>query len=106
MAQKSKPTQPASPPSRRRQPQTPRFTPRVERLELRDVPAVFNIANGNVVGLIAAITTANTNNQADTINLATGGVYTLTAVNNVTIGNGTNGLPVITSDNGNALTIN
>lgn len=37
----------------------------------------FNIANGDVAGLIAAIDTANGNGQADTINLATNGTYLL-----------------------------
>ncbi|MBK8914899.1 MAG: immunoglobulin domain-containing protein [Phycisphaerales bacterium] len=41
--------------------------------------AVFNIANGDVAGLVAAINTANGNGQADEINLAAGGTYTLTA---------------------------
>nr|WP_263013019.1 tandem-95 repeat protein [Ancylothrix sp. D3o] len=66
--------------------------------------ATFNIADGDVAGLIAAIAAANTNNQADTINLAQGGTYTLAAANN-----GVNGLPVISLDSfnlTNTLTIN
>ena len=73
--------------------------------------AVFNIANGDVVALKNAITTANGNGQADTINLASVGTYTLTAIDNST--NGANGLPVIVNDvagldltiNGNGATI-
>lgn len=42
--------------------------------------AVFNVANGDVAGLAAAITAANGNGAADEINLAEGGTYTLTAV--------------------------
>jgi hypothetical protein len=56
--------------------------------------AVFNIAAGDVAGLINAINTANANNEDDTINLAQG-TYALTAVNNDT--DGPNGLPSITS---------
>jgi hypothetical protein len=43
--------------------------------------AVFNIADGDVAGLIAAIQTANTNGDAsNVINLAPNGMYLLTAV--------------------------
>ena len=63
--------------------------------------ATFNIADGDVAGLISAINTANSNNQDDTINLASSGNYVLTAANN-----GSNGLPIIGSDNGHNLTIN
>ena len=68
--------------------------------------AVFNVSNGDVAGLIAAINTANASAGADTINLAAGGTYTLTAVDN--INNGESGLPAITSEitiNGNGATI-
>src|SRR5439155_11775330 len=61
----------------------------------------FNIANGDVAGLISAINTANSNNQDDTINLASNGDYVLTAPDN-----GSNGLPVIGIDNAHNLTIN
>lgn len=50
-------------------------------LSLNAKAAVFNIANGDVAGLIAAINTANSNSEADIINLATNGTYTLTAIN-------------------------
>lgn len=71
----------------------------------------FNIADGDVAGLIVAINTANANGVPDTINLAPGGIYTLTAVDNTSAGydggSGT-GLPIITSQitiNGNGATI-
>jgi hypothetical protein len=61
--------------------------------------ATFNIANGDVAGLIAAIQTANANcAAATTINLAPGGTYTLTAVGENPReynGPGSVGLPVI-----------
>jgi hypothetical protein len=66
--------------------------------------AVFNVADGDVTGLIAAITTANGNGENDTINLAVNGSYILSGVNNTT--NGPNGLPVITADSGHALVVN
>lgn len=69
-------------------------------LDERDLPATFTIANGDVAGLMAAIKTANTNQQADTIQLATNGQYTLTT--NLV---GETALPVITRDGGFALTI-
>jgi len=56
----------------------------------------------DAASLIAAITTANGNAQADTINLA--GDITLTAIDNPA--NGANGLPSIVADGGNKLTIN
>lgn len=43
--------------------------------------ATFNIPDGDVAGLIVAINTANANGEADTINLASGGTYTLIEVN-------------------------
>ena len=72
----------------------------------------FVVANGDVTGptgLIAAIIAANdegTNPGADTIELAAGGMYTLTAVHNTN--DGDNGLPSITSEiiiDGNGSTI-
>lgn len=65
--------------------------------------ATFDLPDGDVAGLIAAINTANTNPGADTINLAPGGTYTLTVVDNPG-----NGLPIIFSQitiNGNGATI-
>jgi len=58
---------------------------------------------GNDLELIAAITTANGNAEADTINLT--GDITLTAVDNTDPIDGNNGLPSITADGGNKLTI-
>ena len=39
--------------------------------------ATFNIANGDVAGLVVAINTANGNGVPNTINLAAGGLYTI-----------------------------
>ena len=75
------------------------FRPRLEILEDRDCPAVFNVANGDVATLIADITLANANNQADTINLAAGGTYNLTTA--IVTGTGNNGLPIVTPDTAN-----
>ena len=67
--------------------------------------AVFNIPNGDVAGLISAMTVANSNGQADVINLAANGNYVLTAPDNSL--NGPNGLPVVNNDaTGLDLTIN
>ncbi|HEX8577523.1 MAG TPA: choice-of-anchor Q domain-containing protein [Flavobacterium sp.] len=66
--------------------------------------ATFNIPNGDVAALIAAINTANTNGQADIINLAANGEYVFTTINTIvtnmpTVGyretNGPIALPVI-----------
>src|SRR6266508_147517 len=62
--------------------------------------AGFTIGCGDSAGLIAAINTTNSAG-ADTITLAAGCTYTLTAVNNNGV-NGPNGLPVLAG----ALTIN
>src|SRR5437588_12145514 len=62
--------------------------------------ATFNISDGDVPGLVAAINTSNANGADDTIELETHGTYTLTVVNN-----GSNGLPVIGSDTSHKLTI-
>jgi Right handed beta helix region len=51
----------------------------LESLEDRAVPTTFNIANGDVTALLAAVNAANGNNEPDTINLAAGGVYSLSA---------------------------
>ena len=75
--------------------------PQLEQLEDRTVPAVFNVAAGDVGTLIADINQANSNGQSNTINL-TAGTYDLTAANNNWYG--PNGLPAITSNltlNGN-----
>ncbi len=62
--------------------------------------AVFNVANGDILGLKDAINTANTNGEDDTIQLAANGTYTLTASDN-----GVNGLPQLGADGGHKLTI-
>ena len=66
--------------------------------------AEFNIANGDVAGLKAAIIASNTNNEDDTINLAPNGTYVLTTIDN-TGPVGPAGLPVISDDNGHSLVI-
>jgi len=66
--------------------------------------ASFSVACNDVSGLIAAINTANSNGQADTITLAANCTYVLGAVDNNA--NGPNGLPAILNDGGNPLTIN
>ena len=74
------------------------------------IPALaetFDIANGDVAGLIAAINAANGNGVPDTIDLAPGGTYTLSIIDNDDFGDA-NGLPTITSEitiNGNGATI-
>ncbi len=77
-------------------------------LESRVSAVTFTIPDGDVGALRSAITTANTNNVDDTINLATNGGYYIVDVNNTT--NGANGLPVIDRDagsgTGHSLTIN
>jgi hypothetical protein len=68
--------------------------------------ATFTVTNGDTAGLKSAITAANAAGDADTINLASGGTYTLSTVDNST--NGPNGLPVIVHDltiNGNGATL-
>ncbi len=59
--------------------------------------AVFNIAAGDVAGLINAINAANAAPGADTINLAPG-TYTLANVQQTALFYGDSGLPYITSD--------
>ncbi len=62
--------------------------------------ATFNVANGDVAGLKSAITTCNSNAQDDTIELAAGGVYILSARDSFL-----NGLPQLGPDGGHKLTI-
>jgi hypothetical protein len=73
--------------------------------------ADFNV-NCNVAELIAALTTASSNGEADVINLAAGCDYALTTSNNQAVGRDGlpryNGLPVLTGSitiNGNGATI-
>lgn len=65
------------------------------------VAAEFTVSNGDVAGLISAINRANSNGEGDTIHLASGGTYTVSAVDN-TGANGPNGLPLILNDSGTA----
>ncbi len=73
--------------------------------------AVFNIPDGDVAALKNAMNVANTNDEADVINLAANGNYILTAPDNSL--NGPNGLPLVDDDvagldltiNGNGATI-
>src|SRR5262245_36637261 len=75
----------------------------VEPLEDRTVPASFTAAS--VPDLIGAITGANQSAEADTITLAPGKTFSLTAVNNYDAYNFPNtGLPVIAAEGG-SLTI-
>jgi alpha-tubulin suppressor-like RCC1 family protein len=70
--------------------------------------ADFEIPNGDVAALTAAILTANSNGQANVINLAPKGSYVLTEVAEGTDSNLSAGLPVIRSPltiNGNGATI-
>ncbi len=78
--------------------------PRLETLEDRECPAIFNVGVtspgvGNVAALIAAFNQANVNNVSDVINLAANATYTLTSVNNSNTPEGNNGLPIIGPDN-------
>src|SRR5262249_11873878 len=78
--------------------------PRLQWLQDRTAPAVFNVGAGDVAGLIADINTANSNGQNNIINL-TASTYDLTAVNNFWYG--PDGLPAISSNltiNGNGAT--
>ena len=72
--------------------------------------ATFNIADGDVAGLVTAMQTANTNGDSpNVINLAPGGTYLLTAVAEISPdGTVLAGLPFVTSEltiNGNGATI-
>src|SRR5215207_3318712 len=60
-------------------------------LSLRARAATYNIPDGDVAGLIAAINAANSN----PIHLAPGGTYTLTAVAHTDLWPGPSGLPVL-----------
>jgi uncharacterized repeat protein (TIGR01451 family) len=73
-------------------------------LEIRQVPAVFNVANGDMAAFVTAVNMANNNNQDDTINLAPNGSYAFNTVADTTDGN--NALPLLQNDGAHALTIN
>jgi hypothetical protein len=84
----------------------PGYRPLLEALEDRLAPAQFNVAPGDVLGLVLAINSANTNGQSNTINLAAGSTYSLTTPNNYWYG--PNGLPAVYSNmtiNGNGALI-
>lgn len=68
--------------------------------------ATFTISDGDINGLKAAINTANSNKQPDTINLAAFGTYTLTTIEDYFEGD--LGLPIVDVDGSalNILTIN
>src|SRR5262245_13220190 len=68
----------------------------VEPLEDRTVPATFTAST--VADLIADINAANQSTEADTITLAPGSTFTMTAVNNTD--HGSTGLPVIAAGGG------
>lgn len=57
--------------------------------------ATYNIVDGDVAGLIAAINSSNANPGPDVINLATGGTYTLTYVAGPDGWHGDTGLPIV-----------
>jgi hypothetical protein len=83
-----------------------RVRPCLEELEDRTVPATFNVDPGNVSELVADMKTANSNGQANVINLFNGSIYDLTKIDNYWYG--PNGLPPITSNltiHGNGATI-
>ena len=75
---------------------------RLETLEARTVLSTFTIAGGDVAGLIAAIHAADSSNHNNTIALAAGGSYVLSAVDNTT--DGPTGLPVV-NNGGHSLVI-
>ena len=94
-----------------------RYRPWLEALESRETPAVYNVPNGVIsmtpvqtstgvftAGLADAITASDSNNQANTINLAATGTYTCST----TLGPGGTALPAITlnGSTANTLTIN
>lgn len=78
-------------PGRRPDASRNRLRPRLEGLEGRAVPASY--AAASVPELIASINAANATAEADTITLAAGTTFTLTAVDNTA--DGPTGLPVI-----------
>ena len=57
--------------------------------------ATFNVADGDVSGLIQAINAAKSNPGPDTVNLAQGGTYTLTYIAGPDSFHGPTGLPIV-----------
>lgn len=68
----------------------------VETLVISSVQCTLTVAAGDTAGLISAIEAANAIPDPDTICLAAGSTYTLTAAHNTQ--SGANGLPPITTD--------
>ena len=72
--------------------------------------ATFNVPSGDVSALKNALNAANSNGQNDIINLAAGGIYTLSTVDNDPGSSGDSagatGLPVIGADGGKTVLIN
>ena len=91
-----------------------RFNGLIDEVKLYDIAlplpipvSQHNVADGDVTGLIAAITASNVSPGPDAINLAANGTYTLTQISPLDDWGGT-GLPPITSEvtiNGNGATI-
>lgn len=79
---------------------------KVWSLEAREVPANFSVAAGDVAGLIAAINTANVNNQPDTIDLAAGSLYTFSAAADAAEGGSALPSIVLDGSTANGLTFN
>ncbi len=81
----------------------------VEVLEDRTLLAVFNIADGDIADLRAAIIAANGNTEVDTINLAANGTYSLSATGRGEDAGATGDLDITASElltiNGNGSTI-
>src|SRR5262245_10562669 len=68
----------------------------------------YNVANGDIAGLIAAVSAANTNPGPDIINLAPGGTYSFTSPGAISSWWGDAALPEIYSEvtiNGNGATL-
>src|SRR3954467_3630554 len=74
----------------------PKMSKMIERLESRTLFASYSALT--VAQLIAAINSANASGAADTITLAAGATFSLTAVNNTT--DGATGLPQIAGGGG------
>src|SRR5688572_22169634 len=67
----------------------------VASISLQAMAATYNVADGDVTGLIAAVNASNANVGPDTINLAYGGTYTLTYIAGPDGWHGDTGLPIV-----------
>jgi hypothetical protein len=67
----------------------------VASITLQAMGATYNVADGDVTALIAAINASNANVGPDTINLAQGGTYTLTFIAGPDSFHGPTGLPIV-----------